>query len=163
MMGSGKSTVGRRLAALAGGEFIDLDRRIERMYGRSISELFGAGESAFRAREREALVSLLAEPAFAQRPAVVATGGGVVLDPDNVAAMRDAGVVVVLEVPVAVLVERLHADDGRPLLAGGSLQDRLGAILAERAPLYAVAGTAIDAAGPADEVATRVLAVWEAQ
>lgn len=150
MMGAGKSSVGRLLAHRRGGSFIDLDVRIERMFAAAVAELFAAGESYFRACERTALRTLLAEPGFFGSAAVVATGGGVVVDRDNLAAMAAAGPTVYLEVPVEGLAARLRTAEQRqhrPLLAGDQpLDAQLAAILRARAAAYASAALTVDGA-----------------
>lgn len=148
MMGAGKSSVGRALAIRREVAFIDLDVRIERLHGRTIAALFEQGEPMFRARERTALMSLLAEPGFGGSGAVVATGGGIVEDPRNLAAIHAIGISVYLEVEVATLVERLSQPSERarrPLLAEVDLDTRLIELLAERHPTYANANFTIDA------------------
>jgi shikimate kinase len=142
MMGAGKSSVGRALAIRRGAVFIDLDARIERLFASSIAGLFEQGEPVFRACERVALMSLLAEPGFAGSGAVVATGGGIVEDPRNLAAIHAIGISVYLEVGIATLVERLSRESERahrPLLAGIDLEARLAELLIRREPAYASA------------------------
>lgn len=165
-MGAGKSTVGRHLASRIDAPFIDLDRRIERLFGRSIAALFESGEPRFRACEHAALRSLLAEPGFARSACVVATGGGVVEDPRNLARIAGAGRSVYLRVEIAVLVERLASPSERatrPLLAESAadsreLATRLGERLARREGAYASATWTVDAAGPPEQVAEAILA-----
>jgi shikimate kinase len=160
MMGAGKSTVGRALAKRLGGFFVDLDARIEHLFGEPVAELLGRGEEAFRRCEREALRSLLAEPGFAGRAIVVAAGGGTILDPDNLARMRVVGPVVYLEVPAAVLAQRLQGESAaaRPLLGGGaSLPERIEELLAQRRPSYEACDVIVDADGEPEIVAERVL------
>jgi shikimate kinase len=172
MMGSGKTTVARALAARAGVAAVDLDERVERVFGQTVAELFARGEPHFRGCERAALLSLLAEPGFATRASVIATGGGVVLDPRNTAAMTAVGNVVWLDVPCAQLEVRLGLADGpppasatpgvpRPLLALPRREAlaRLRELDAARAPLYAAAGARVGAEGPVDAVVERVAAV----
>jgi shikimate kinase len=178
MMASGKSTVGRLLALELGVPFIDLDRRIEILFGCSVDALFADGEAAFRAAETTALESLLAEPGFAARRSVVATGGGVVIDPRNRAAMAAAGLVVHLDVELDDLVGRLEPEDeGRPLLrlpADGRAIDRPGStmavrrrlaeLLATRRQAYRDGAIRVDGRGPPEFVAARVRsAVAEAE
>jgi shikimate kinase len=159
MMGSGKTTVGRCLAALTGAAFCDLDQRLGRITGRTVAELFVDGEPSFRALERAALRSLVAEPGFASRPCVVATGGGVVIDPDNRATMQRAGTIVHLEVPIDELVRRLGASaSARPLLQSGAPRDVLADLLDARRDAYADGAVAIDGTGDADTVAARIAA-----
>lgn len=163
MMGAGKSRVGRVLAAELGASFIDLDARIERMFAASIPALFELGEDYFRACERVALRSLLAEPGFEAAEAVVATGGGVVVEDANLEAMDAAGDTVYLELGAEELGSRLAAGSERahrPLLADGSagLTERLSELLAARAPAYARAKLRVDASGEPEQVAAHILA-----
>lgn len=161
MMGAGKSRVGRELADMSGSVFIDLDRRVELMFGTSVPRLFELGESYFRACERTALVSLLAEPGFARAAAVVATGGGVVLDPANVAAMSEVGPRIYLEVPVETLVARLSSPSerrSRPLLGDREqLARRLQELLHERESLYRAAGLSVAADAEPAALASEIL------
>jgi shikimate kinase len=157
MMGSGKTSVGREVAALAHAPLCDLDRRIERVFGETVAELLAAGEPRFRAAEHAALRSLVDEPAFGARAIVVATGGGAAIDPANRRLMRSCGVVVLLDVPLPVLAHRLqHEADARPLLAGGSLEARLAELWSARAPGYRDGSIAVDGTGTIAEVAARV-------
>lgn len=160
LMGSGKTSVGRELAARTGAVFVDLDDRVERMFGRSVAELFAAGEGMFRACEHAALASLLAEPAFAQRDVVVATGGGIVIDPRHRDAMASCGRIVWLSCDVPILVSRLATERiaVRPLLGDGDVAASLAALATARAEAYRDRALEVDAAGSPDEVATRVLA-----
>ncbi len=166
MMGSGKSAVGRGLAQRAKVPFIDLDRRLERLFGASVSELFARGEAEFRRLERASLVQLVAEPAWGAAPCVVATGGGVVLDADSRADMRRTGCVVLLRVAPDELAARLAADDSRPLLAGADGATRAARLAdlwhARAADYRAAAHVEIDAAGPVEAVAERVWQAWRA-
>lgn len=160
MMGSGKTTVGRCLAARECAAFCDLDQRLERITGRSVAALFAAGEPAFRVLERAALRSLVAEPGFTARACVVATGGGIVIDPDNRATMRSAGTIVYLDVPTDELVARLGAElHARPLLAGADPKTRLVELLVARRDAYRDGAIAIDGSGPPDVVAGRIAEV----
>jgi thiamine-phosphate pyrophosphorylase len=111
-MGAGKTAVGKRLAKLLDLPFVDLDSEIENRSGRSIPDLFRErGEAEFRALESEAL-----ELSGGGAPAVIATGGGIVQRAPNVATMLRSGRVLWLDVPFAVLLERLaRSKDERPL------------------------------------------------
>lgn len=159
MMGSGKSTVGASVARRLGREFCDLDRRIELLFGGSIASMWQDGEPGFRARETAALRSLLDEPGFAARGAVVACGGGTVLDPGSLEAMASAGTVVFLSVPIERLAERLQGHDGaRPLLGDAPLLPVLAGLWRAREPSYRRAQVTVDADAALDEVAARVIA-----
>ena len=130
MPGSGKTSLGRALAAALALPFVDVDAQVEAETGMSIPSLFAQrGEAAFRALESQAL-SALAQGG----PQVMATGGGIVLDPRNVAFLRRTGLVLWVDRPVA----RIAADvrqDTRPLLHG-DVANRLAALYAQREPLY---------------------------
>lgn len=166
MMGSGKSTVGRLLAERLGYGFIDLDQRVEHLFGSRIGELFEQGEAHFRECERHALRSLLAEPGVSSRGLVVATGGGVVLAGENLAAMRSAGVIAFLDVPPASLSARLDAAQrgSRPLLEsvpGATLEQRLDELLRSRRTSYEACDIMIDADDEASVVVERLTQALE--
>jgi shikimate kinase len=133
MMGSGKSALGRALAARTGWPFVDNDDLVERATGRTARELAEAGgETALRAAESAALREVME----VSPPAIVATAAGTVLDPDNRHLIADAGLVVWLRAPADVLVARAVGAEHRPWLD----TDPAGwfaTALAEREPLYA--------------------------
>ncbi len=132
-MGTGKTTVGKRLAEQLGMRFADMDDCIVRHAGKSIPAIFADdGEPAFRAMERQVVIEL-----SARRGLVVATGGGVVLNPANIADLRGSGLMVCLTAAVDVLLARLQGDAGRPLLSDGDKAGKVRSLLAARAPLYA--------------------------
>lgn len=133
--GSGKTTTGRHLAQALGLPFIDLDLEITQAAGCSIPEIFAKeGESGFRARESAAL-----QTACGRSPAVVALGGGTLLNAANQALAEAAGTVICLSAPHSALAERLSAAEGtRPLLGkAAELETRLAALLVTRAAHYA--------------------------
>lgn len=112
-MGAGKTTVGRILAGMLGYDFLDLDERVEKEAGLSIPEIFAReGESGFRRREREALLGIVGRQGL-----VLATGGGIVEDPRNVADLRRSGPVVFLRAPLAAIAARVGDGTDRPLWA----------------------------------------------
>lgn len=121
--GSGKSTLGRQLAAYYKRSFIDLDQLIVREAGRSIPEIFAAeGEIGFRQREAAALTRVVA----GREPLVVATGGGTPCFHDNMLLLRRVGFVLWLAVPVPELVRRLAGSGqaaARPLLAATAAEE----------------------------------------
>lgn len=135
-MGSGKTTVGRRLAARLERPFVDADEALEQRAARSIADIFATdGEEAFRDLETDVLRWLLDAP----QPGIVASGGGVVLRDANRELLRSDDVTVVwLDAGPAFLASRVERKAHRPLLAGEeSIRDVLERLHAERAPLYA--------------------------
>ena len=169
-MGAGKTSVGRRLALRLGRPFLDTDRVVEERTGRSVPDIFADdGEAAFRALEAEAVRSVLGSEA----PAVIAFGGGAVLDPATRRLAREAALVVWLQAPVRELARRVAASarrtgpGGRPLLGSGQRPEVvLEGLACERDPAYrAAAHLIVDTTGmSAGQVATAVLAAtgWEA-
>jgi shikimate kinase len=157
MMGSGKTTVGRRVAARLGRRLRDSDAEVEARTGRTVREIFESdGEAAFRAEEARALAEALDDP----EPAVVAAAGGVVLDPANRERLRAAGTVVWLDARPEELVRRVSSRGHRPLLGDDPLA-ALRRLDGERRPLYAeVADHVVEVGGrPADDVVADVLAL----
>ena len=154
MMGAGKSAVGRPLAQSLGYRFLDADTTLEETAGRSIPEIFAdAGEEGFRALESAVLNELACWHSL-----VVATGGGVVTRQENWGHLRQ-GVVIWLDAPEAVLLERLQGDPTpRPLLADADPAGRLRDLLVARRPLYAQADLHVMQQGESPEaLAGRVL------
>ena len=154
MMGSGKSSVGRHLAEGLNYRFIDADTSLEQVAGRSIPEIFASeGESGFRALESAVLNQIASWHSL-----VVATGGGVVTQPANWGELHQ-GVVVWLDAPDAILLQRLEADPTpRPLMEAEDRAERLAALLAERRPLYAQADLQILQDGrPPEQVAEQII------
>ncbi|MCZ7526101.1 MAG: shikimate kinase [Acidimicrobiia bacterium] len=160
MMGSGKSSVGRRCAERLGRPLVDTDELVEATAGATVAELFGSvGEAGFRDLERAAVADVARSP----EPLVVSCGGGAVLDPVNRRRLRDAGFVVWLHAPPEVLAGRVGGGSARPLLAGGepplATLERLAAL---RAAAYAAtAHTRVETADrTVDEVTDAVLEVF---
>ena len=149
-MGSGKTTVGRIVARRLGYGFEDMDRRIVQTAGRSIATIFREdGEEAFRALERETARELTQGIRC-----VIASGGGAFAQPDTRAILKEGAVTVWLRCDLDVLLSRLPSDGSRPL-AGN--RDIMRALLAEREASYSMADATVDATGPADDVADRLL------
>ena len=142
LSGSGKSTIGRALARRLGRPFVDTDALIVQRAGKPIPRVFEEhGEPAFRAFERDAVQGALSGP-----DAVIATGGGAPVDPDNRSALWTGNLVIWLDAPVAALAARVgRAGAGRPLLAGDPMA-RLEQLRAAREPVYAAAHLRIDTA-----------------
>jgi shikimate kinase/3-dehydroquinate synthase len=154
LSGSGKSTIGAAVAARLDRPVIDLDAEIARHEGTSPAELIATrGEQVFREIEARAVVG-----ACEVEGAVIATGGGAVIDPLNRWALWNAGTVLWLDAPDEQLVERLRLDDEqRPLLAGDPLQ-RIAALRTAREPFYRAADLRIDTAKGASGVVGAVIA-----
>ncbi len=133
-MGTGKTTVGEKLASLTGMEFCDLDKMIEQATQLSISEIFKQkSELWFRELESKLLVETVNSTNI-----VVATGGGVVLNPTNRDIMKSKGIVVALTASLETLWKRLKNNSERPLLKGDCPRKNLERLYLERASLYHV-------------------------
>lgn len=135
LMGAGKSTVGRRLAAMLGRDFVDADDAIAAAAGRSIPEIFETfGEAYFRDGERRVIARLMDEA-----HGVIATGGGAFVDPATRALILERGIAVWIDCPVETLVERTAKRSNRPLLQNADPREVLTRLAHERAPFYAEA------------------------
>ena len=164
MMGAGKSSIGRRLAARLQVQFRDADHEIEAAAGCAIPEIFERyGEAAFRDCERKVISRLLNEPAH-----VLATGGGAFMDAETRMRIEDSAVSVWIKAPVEVLLARVKRKDNRPLLKSGDPQEILTRLLAQREPTYALADLTLESAdGPHTETVERLVAalaergIWE--
>ena len=131
-MGSGKTTVGKLAAQLAGAAFLDLDDAIVSRAGKPIPALFSEyGESYFRELE----TAVLAESAFSAHPSIVATGGGALIRPENAELCRKHGVVVFLDVPFNVCYRRISNDSNRPI-ANSRTREELIQLYKERSGIY---------------------------
>jgi len=154
MMGSGKTTVAPLVADAIGMPWRDTDDEVAARAERPVAAMVADDEPGFRAIEREVVNDLAGEDM------VVACGGGVVLDGSSVAAMREAGLVVLLDVPVDALAVRVGAGVRRPLLAEGTVV-ALERIAAARESLYrAAADVVVDGTGAPEAVARRVVEAW---
>lgn len=132
MMGAGKTTTGRLLAARLGWPYLDSDEQIELETGKTVPQIWKEqGEPAFRAEESR----VLGEACQSHGPAVVAVAGGAVLDPANRELIRHAGLVVWLRADAATLAGRVGTGAGRPLLEKGPAE-ALARLLEARAPVY---------------------------
>ena len=154
MMGAGKTTVAHVLGQRLGRRVVDTDDELRRWTGRSIPELFADhGEPGFRDLERQVVEELASF-----HDLIVSLGGGAVLRDANVASLLLTGVLIHLDAPVEVLLDRLRdASDDRPLLAG-DVEVQLRATYDARIDRYrGVADLTVDAAAPADEVAQAII------
>lgn len=160
MMGAGKTSIGRRLAAKLGVPFRDADAEIEAAAGCTVSEIFERfGEPAFRDGERRVIQRLLTEP-----PHVLATGGGAFIDARIRADIKQRAVSIWLRAPVELLLARVQRRETRPLLKTGDPKQILENLLAVRAPFYAEADITLDSEdGPHAAVIERILAELRAR
>jgi len=143
MMGSGKTSVGKRLSRRLGYRFLDTDQFIEQTTGTSISEIFRTcGEAHFRELEAR-----LAKRLERLDNYVVSTGGGFLTAPGNLERLKAAGVVVFLNAARADILKRLAHDTKRPKVQEGDLEGTVDRLLAERMPLYTQAHVTVPTEG----------------
>jgi len=139
MMGAGKTSIGKRLAARLEAGFADADHEIEAAAGMTVAEIFAKyGEAEFRRLERSVINRLLHDT-----PHVLATGGGAYMNDGTRATMKDAAFTVWLKAPIDVLLGRVRKrqehDQARPLLNGADIRATLERLSTEREPVYALA------------------------
>jgi len=140
LMGAGKSTVGRRLAARLDMPFKDADAEIEAAAGMSVSDIFAThGEPYFREGERRVIGRLLQEG-----PIVLATGGGAFMHADTRAWIAEAGVSIWLKAELEVLMRRVRKRSHRPLLKNADPEDSMRRLMASRHPVYALADITVE-------------------
>lgn len=154
MMGAGKTAVGTALARLLGVPFRDSDDEIVKAANMSISEIFARdGEPFFRQKESQVLARLLEGP-----PCVLSTGGGVFMSEANRATIAAQGVSVWLRADLDLLWNRVRHRTTRPLLQTANPRQTLADLLAQRAPVYALADVVVDAepALPVEQMAEKV-------
>lgn len=135
LMGVGKSTIGRRLAARLGLPFIDADEEIEKAAGMSVQEIFDRhGEAAFRDGERRVIARLIDG-----KPKVIATGGGAFVNDETRRLILDRATAIWLDADLNILVNRVSRRDGRPLLKGRDPRQVLERLAKEREAYYSQA------------------------
>jgi shikimate kinase len=147
LMGVGKTSVGRRLAAALRFGFEDADEAIEEAAQMSIAEIFERyGEPYFRSGERRVIARLIEEAAGAPGK-VIATGGGAFVDPETRALILERGTAIWLDSDLDTLVERVGRRPTRPLLKQGDPREILDRLRAEREPAYAEAPIRVESRG----------------
>jgi shikimate kinase len=159
LMGSGKTTIGRRLATLLDLPFRDADAEIELAAGRTVSEIFDQlGEPAFRAGEHRVIARMLTDP-----PHVLATGGGAFVNPETRRLLLAGAHTIWLKADLEVLARRVSRRGGRPLLTGKDPLDVLKVQAEQRYPAYEQADLHVDVADSSHQVAVEaVLAALQA-
>lgn len=160
LMGAGKSTVGRRLAARLDLPFKDADAEIEAAAGMSISDIFSThGEPYFRDGEHRVIVRLLQEG-----PSVLATGGGAFMHPETRAWITQSGISIWLKAEIEVLMRRVRKRSNRPLLKNPDPESSMRQLMAARQPVYALADLTVESRDiPHDRVvddALEALLAW---
>ena len=153
-MGSGKSTVGLLLAKKLGMSFIDLDTYIEKKEGMTVSKISEKyGEPYFRKVEKESAKELAEKNGL-----VIAAGGGTLVDKENADTFRTSGKIVLLDLPVEVIAERLKGDNSRPLLQRPDKDKAMRELYEKRMPLYkSAADITVDAAAAPLIVCGRII------
>jgi shikimate kinase len=157
-MGTGKSTIGRIVASRLGWQFVDTDHVIEARQGKTIREIFESeGEDSFRQLETD-----LCKELSTWTKHVVATGGGIVLRPENRMLLKQAGMTICLEAPAEEIFRRLQHATNRPLLAGPDPQQRIKELMEARAEAYGSLPYHLSTTGckPSD-TANLVIRLWK--
>ncbi|MGL4438134.1 MAG: shikimate kinase [Bosea sp. (in: a-proteobacteria)] len=159
MMGSGKSTIGTRLALRTGLRFVDADTEIERAARMSIPDIFASrGEAEFRAGERRVIARLLG-----QGPQIIATGGGAFMSAETREKVAASGVSVWLRADPETLLKRVRKRANRPLLQTEDPEGTLRRLLIEREPVYALSDIdVLSREEPHDVVVDAVLSALDA-
>jgi len=157
-MAVGKSAIGRTLARKLRRRFVDLDRVIEKAEGSKVREIFEReGEAYFRQLEKQALATVLEA-----NNQVIATGGGVILDDQNIQILRDKAVLIGLSAEMDVLLARAGDATKRPLLQGSNRREKIEDLLRQRAARYAQAHVTIDTSNlTVDQVVKKIMGMLE--
>ncbi len=155
MMGAGKTTVGRRLAAALDIPFFDADMEIERAAGMQIADIFETyGEEEFRHGEMRVIERLLKE----EKIHVLATGGGAFIRPETRALIQEKAISIWLKADIDILLARTAKRDTRPLLRQGNPREILERLSRQRDPIYAEASIIVESIkGPHKEIVGRIL------
>lgn len=141
-MGSGKTSVGKRLAQQRNAVFLDTDHMIEEKYQTTIADIFKKhGEAYFRLLE----TSMLEQIVTMESPLVLSVGGGLAVQPENFEYLKKIGKILYLRASKETLIKRLKGDRIRPLLQGNDLEARISQLMAERGNIYEqIANNSID-------------------
>ena len=153
-MATGKSSVGKRLAVMLDYDFLDMDAAIETEEGVSIPQIFSSrGEAAFRMLE-----SRMVERIEGLSRCVIATGGGTIVNPQNLEKLKRCGILINLTADIQTILLRAGSGDDRPMLREGDRSERIRMLMEQRAAAYAQADMAIDTSSlTIDEVAQLIV------
>ena len=153
-MGTGKTTVGWQVADIVRWKFIDADEEIEARFGMRIPEIFAAqGEGGFRRYE-----SIICQSLAARQRLVIATGGGMLVNPANLSVMQSTGFVICLTADPKIIQARLGNGEGRPLAKDWQM------LYEQRQAAYAAIPHQIDTSNrEPDEIAIEVVQLWQRQ
>ena len=156
-MGTGKTHIGHALAKRLELTFMDMDDAIVERAGKPIPEIFADdGEAQFRSLERQLVIDIAGQTGL-----VVATGGGVVLNPANVQDFSKSGLVICLSATPEVILSRVEHDTNRPLLNAGDKMEKIQTLLASRQALYEAIPNQIDTSElNAEAVVDRILSLY---
>jgi shikimate kinase len=154
MMGAGKTTVGRRLAARLGRHFVDSDEEVEKAAGMTIEDIFTTrGEAEFRAGEARVVARLLRD-----RDLVLGTGGGAFINPETRTLIKTAAISVWIKADFELLFQRVQRRSNRPLLKTANPRQTLEELITVRYPIYAEADVTVQSRDvPQDQVASEVI------
>lgn len=154
LMGCGKTSVGKRLAARLALPFVDADEEIEKVAAKSITEIFtDHGEEFFRDRERKVIARLLKDG-----PQVLATGGGAYMHPETRAGIKASSLSIWLHAELPVLMRRVSKRDSRPLLKTGNPETTMRKLMENRYPVYANADITVQSRDdPHDLIVSEIL------
>ena len=155
-MAVGKSAVGRQLARRLKRRFVDLDRVIETSAGLKVKRIFREqGEAYFRKLEKDALARVLDD-----ERQIIATGGGVIMDQENLDLLREKAFLICLTASTDVVLKRVGKGSKRPLLKGPDRRERIERLLQEREEKYALADSSIDTSElTVDQVVDKIIAL----
>ena len=139
-MGTGKTSVGKRLAKELNLKFIDTDDLIEKEAGICINEIFAKyGEAYFRRLESKVI-----DEVSSDKNLIIATGGGAVINPTNLLALKKNGILICLTASIDVILSRIGSGDERPLISEGDKKETISNLLKAREPFYKKADFIVD-------------------